>query len=326
MLSIFRTNQLLVSALLLVFIAVLRAYPFFFPIEWEAPKYGLLSAHIYQMTSQISWIAFLSASILVFLQGIIVNGMASFHRLDKEVTMIPGLVYVTLCSIIPEFLVLSPMLIANTFLLIAILELLQTYKKTACNDRIFNAGFWLAIASLCYVPYLGFALGMIIGLGILRPFKIGERIVFLGGIIVPYFLTGVAFFWLGDLHAFWDIQFGAVGEIKFFPLVLSLSAGLKVLLFVILIVLAVISYGVYSAKKNIDVQKKIDIFYWIMLSSLLIFAFHQAFYLEQLLALVIPLGVFISLNLTAIASRWAETWYFFMILLALLMQYYPYLV
>ena len=326
MLSIFRTNQLLVSALLLVFIAVLRAYPFFFPIEWEAPKYGLVSAHIYQMTGQTSWVAFLSASILVFLQGIIINSLTSFHRLDREITMIPGLIYITLCSIIPAFLVLSPVLIANTFLLIAILELLKTYKKAACNDRIFNIGFWLAIASFCYVPYLGFALGIMIGLGILRPFKIGERITFLCGIIVPYFLTGVAFFWLDDLHVFWDIQFGAVGEIEFFPLVFSLSLGLKILLFVILIVVALISYSIYSAKKNIDVQKKIDIFYWIMLSSLLIFAFHQAFYLEQLFALVIPLGIFLSLNLTAIANRWAEIWYFFVILAILLVQYSPYLV
>jgi hypothetical protein len=58
----------------------------------------------------------------------------------------------------------------------------------------------------------------------------------------------------------------------------------------------------------------------------LIFAFHQAFYLEQLLALGIPLGIFLSLNLTAIANRWAETWYFLAILSILLIQYYPYLV
>ena len=326
MLSIFRTNQLFVSALLLLFIAILRAYPFFFPIEWEAPKHGLLAAHIYQFTGQNSFVAYLSASILLFFQAVIVNMMASIHRLDREVTMIPGLIYITLCSILPEFLIFSPVLIANTFLLLAILELLQTYKKTACSDRIFNVGFWLAIASFCYVPYLGFTLGMMIGLRILRPFRLGERIAFFSGVIIPYFLLGVSFYLMDDLHHFWEVQFAGVGVISFFPLALSFSSVLKILLFVLFIALTVLSYRVYTAKKNIDVQKKIDIFYWVLLSSLLIFAFHQAFYLEQLLALGIPLGIFLSLNLTAIANRWAETWYFLAILSILLIQYYPYLV
>lgn len=326
MLSIFRTNQLLVSALLLVFIAVLRAYPFFFPIEWEAPKYGLVSAHIYQMTGQTSWVAFLSASILVFLQGIIINSLTSFHRLDREITMIPGLIYITLCSILPEFLVFSPVLIANTFLLIATLELLKTYKNAACSDRIFNVGFWLTIASFCYVPYLGFTLGMMIGFRILRPFRFGERIAFFSGIIIPYFLTGVSFYLMDDFHVFWEMQFAEIGVINFFPLALSLSSALKISLFILLIVLAVVSYRLYTAKKNIDVQKKIDVFFWLLFSSLFIFAFHQALYMEQLLALGIPLSIFLSLNLTAIANRWAEIWYFFVILSILLVQYYPYLV
>ncbi len=326
MLSIFRTNQLAVSLLLLFFLAGLWAHTFVFPADWVAPDHGWLSKVVYGWIGKQSWLAKVIAILLLFIQAALINLIAMGHRLDREINMYPGLFFVIFCSIIPGLLGLSPVHMGNLFILLALMNLLNAYKKPNVADSIFNIGLWIGVASLFYQPFLAFILFAFIGLQILRAYKFSERIILLSGVFVPYFLLGTYFFFIGHLDSFIDLQFSPFGKFKWLTQPLGLDLVLQLGIIFILLVVIIFSYGMHTSKKGIDVQKKIDIFYWMMFIAVLSFVVFPRLILDQLLLMAIPFGTLLALSFSSLANRWAESWFFILLLLVLLFQYYPLLV
>ena len=262
MLTFFRTNQVFYSLLLIFYILLMRFSVFLAPFRWTPSGEGVLSEMVYTWVGSQQIISHVIAIVLLMIQGFIVNGIAINHRLSNEVNLFPGLFYVLMACLIPDFLYLSPVLLANTFFLIALNELFVTYKNPACADRIFNAGFWVGVASLFYFPYLFFLFVLIIGHNILRAFNFQELFMILIGMLMPYLLTGLYFFWFNQLDVFWEHQF--VRNIGFFSAGSGLHSWdgyLKALLFMLLVGFVVFSNNAYLIKKNIQVQKKMK--HWI---------------------------------------------------------------
>lgn len=79
-------------------------------------------------TNQPFWSA-VSAAVLVFLQALIVNGMADSFRLMNDRNWLPGLGYALAASALPDFQFLSPPLIAATFVALAVRTIFLTYKS-----------------------------------------------------------------------------------------------------------------------------------------------------------------------------------------------------
>ena len=75
------------------------------------------------------------------------NIIIAKFRMASSVSLFPGLFYVLLVSMLPEFLTLSPALLANTFFIIAIWELFETYRKNEVSGNIVN--------SMHVVSYIG---------------------------------------------------------------------------------------------------------------------------------------------------------------------------
>lgn len=326
MLAFFRTNQVYYNILLIFYILLLRFSVFIAPFEWQPSGQGLLSELIYAAIGSQQLISHVTAMLLLLIQGFVVNLLVLDGRLANESNQFPGLFFVLAACIIPDFLYLSPVLIGNTFFLIALAEMMSTYKNPACSDRIFNAGLLTGVASLCYFPFLFFAIVLLAALAILRTLNLQEILVIFTGLLLPYFLTGIYFFWFDRLDYFLDVQFNRnLGFFSYSNRLNGWSDYLKIFVFAGMIVFVLVNNGAYLYKKNIQAQKKISIFYWVMIAAGLAAPFQVNLTFEHLLLLAPALGVLISFTFTMMKPQWAESIHFLVLLLVLSLQFVPWL-
>jgi len=306
-LSLFRTNQIAFNLLLIVYIFLVRASAFFTTVPKE--NYigqGVLSDGLHNMVGSNSISALILASILIFLQALLINIIVAKFRLGTSVSLFPGLFYALVASMIPEFLALSPALLANTFFILALWELFETYRKNNIAGHIVNVGFWIGVASLFYFSEVIFLLLAVIGLSVLRAFRLRELIMLLIGFIVPYIISVVYFFWYDQLGDFWQNHVLNGFSFLDFALEANLKSYILLGLFLLLGLIALFSLNSYYAKKNIQAQKNISVLYWALLFAAISAVFQPQLQFYHFLLFMPPLGIFLSFNFLKMKPKFAE--------------------
>ena len=294
------------------------------PFKWNPSGEGLLSHLLYDWIGSQTMLAHSLAILLLVIHGFLINSIVIGGRLSNEVNLFPGVFYVLISCLLPDFLYLSPVLIGNTFVLIALSELFSTYKVASCADRIFNVGFWTGVASLFYFPFIFYFILINAGLNILRAYNIHERLILLIGLIMPFFLAWMYYFAVGRFDFFWETQFSNnFSFLNFGGDSSEWEVYVKAILFLLAILFVIVNNGAYLAKRNIQSQKKISILYWVMFSSLVGAFFQANLSFEHLIMLAPPLGVFLAFSFTNMKSQWAESIHFLIVLLALTLQWVP---
>lgn len=294
------------------------------PFVWTPSGTGVLSEWLYGWAGWQSLGAQILAIVLLLVQGFLVNMIAINNRLPNEINLFPGVFYVLVSCLLPDFLYLSPVLIGNTFILIAIIELFATYKNPACADKIFNAGFWIGVASLFYFPFIFCIIFLIVGLGILRAFNTRERLMSLTGLFMPYLLAGMYYYAKDGFDVFWKIQVSDnLSFLSFGGIESGWNTYVNIALFALMLIYVLVDSNAYFAKRNIQVQKKIGILYWVMASALVGLFFQKNLSFEHLLMLAPSLGIFLAFTFTGMKRQWAESVHFLLVLGALALQFIP---
>jgi hypothetical protein len=119
------------------------------------------------------------------------------YRMITKPTFLPGMAYLLITSLLPEWSYLSASLVANTFIIWAFIKLFELYNLPAANSKIFNIGLLLGLASFFFFPSLFFAICLLFGIMIMRPFRLNELVLLLFGIAAPYYFYAV-FLFLND--------------------------------------------------------------------------------------------------------------------------------
>ena len=136
----------------------------------------------------------LLAVVMLFMQGVYLNGIAERRRLYLQSTYVPLFCAVSVSALLPANAVFSPVLLALWPVLWALDLILAFPQPQHPRANIFNAGFLLSLAALIYFPAIGFLLLFIIALLLFRPLNAGEWIVGLLGYMTPfYFTAGILF-------------------------------------------------------------------------------------------------------------------------------------
>lgn len=296
MLGFFRTNQLAANLFLIIYVLVLRTSGLLATEVWEPSSAGILSSVIYNYVGTHGWLPDLVALILVLLQALLLNVLAARFRISKEVTMFPGVFYILLMSTLPSFLHLSPVLMGNTFLIMALTSLFNAYKKASVAGSIFNAGFWIGVASLFYFSNFIFLILAILGLTALRNIRLNEIFMVITGVIIPLFLAGTVYFLSDDWTNFYQTTFINGFGFWDFNWVNVWSNYVPLVLFGLLILTVLFSPNIYFQKQSIRSQKNIQILYYFIFISFLTVFFQKGIRLEQLLLLAIPLSLMLPLN------------------------------
>lgn len=326
MLSIFRTNQILTGILLLPYVLLLYASVLFVPqVSSDPESYGILSEFIYNWLGDRTLMSNIVAGLLLWLQSFMINFISLRHRLQNELNLLPGLFYIFLCSCIPDFLYLSPILMGNTFFIIALAQIMESYKKTAVAEKIFNVGFWLGVAGLFYFSFNILIIWGIIGVGLLRGFRVNEILQVVSGLIVVLLLAGTIYYWNGDFDVFLSKQFTSNLSFWDFGSKLDYSIWIKGGIIALLVIIAFFSFSKFVSKRIMQVQRKISVIYRALFVILITLLFQAGISIEHLLMFMVPLSFFMSIYFTDMKRSLAETLHLILLVAVLVFQFQPFL-
>ncbi len=158
---------------------------------------GLLYQALLQLLAagnQHSLTASLVAFALLYAQALMINYGVNEHRLTQKFTFLPAMAYLLTTSLLPEWNLLSPPLMASTLIIWALLKLFRTYNQQAALGTLFNTGLILGLASMVFFPSAAFVFCLLLGILILRPFRVNELLLFLMGTLTPYYFYAVYLF------------------------------------------------------------------------------------------------------------------------------------
>lgn len=134
----------------------------------------------------------------------VLNFIMHQHQILIKKSWLPALLFLVLSSSTKGFLWLNPQLIAGIFILLSLYFLLETYRMDNAIILIFNAGFFIGMATLFYFPSIVFILFSIIAIILLRPFTFRDwLIMLLGSTIMPIYVC-VYYFWHNQLYIKWQ--------------------------------------------------------------------------------------------------------------------------
>lgn len=320
MLTLFRTNQPLANILLLFYLGILRASSFIHPATVAPPSQGILTAWMFAELPPLSITANIAAFLLVFFQATALNITIARYRVATEVSLLPGVFYCLFSCLMPDFLVLSSVLLANTFVILALFYLFDTYKNSYVAGRIFDAGLWLGVASLFHFSYVLFIVWGIIGLGILRGLRGKEFLMFIIGYAVPFFLLSVYCFWHGILpqignHFFNNINFFSFSRYE------SPTLYIKIGVIALILLLTIGASTQFFSRRNMTVQKYLSILYWLILFGGATVFIQTGVGLVHFLTVAVPVGVLLSMVFQRISTATAEALHMLFLMVALILQF-----
>lgn len=199
MIGIFKQKSPANIILLFVFGVLLKLPMFLHPhITLEKPGDGLLYRQILRFLHSFS----LSSSILfpiiaftfLYIQAMMLTRFIAMQRMMSRSTYFPGMAYLLITSLLPEWNYFSAPLLVNTILLFALSALFRIYNQPKAKGTIFNVGLALGVASFLFSPSLAFVLWILLALMVMRPFRLNEWLLCILGIITPFYFYSVYLF------------------------------------------------------------------------------------------------------------------------------------
>lgn len=188
---------------MLFIIGVLLKLPSFFggtqPIIKERDSFTYL--YIVNMIKPVAYIFpsiySIIAFLLIFLQAYLITIFINNNRLMNKANFLPGMAYMLITSLLPEFNMLSSPLIISTLFIAIFIIIFSAHNEKITRGSIFNTGLILGVATLLFLPSAIFIIWVYIALGTLRPFKLNEWLLLLFGLITPYYFLSI-FLYLSD--------------------------------------------------------------------------------------------------------------------------------
>jgi len=130
----------------------------------------------------------------LFTQALMLTHFMNSQRMFSRSTYMPGMAYMLITSLIPEWNYFSAPLLINTILLFVLSRLFIIYNQQQASGTIYNIGLSLGIASFIYFPALTFIIWILLALMVMRPFRINEWVICILGITTPFYFYAIYLF------------------------------------------------------------------------------------------------------------------------------------
>jgi hypothetical protein len=264
---------------------------------------------------------YLLSTFLVFIQAAMLNRLAIRQSLTGELNLFPGLCYILLTALHPAFTGISSILLANTFVLVALGYLFDALKKERQNETRFLAGLWLAVTALLYTPYIVLVIFGLIAISMLKTIKIKDVFQYMTGYITPFFIGWMLrFIFTSDLNPGIRDMIGELGLPGFEP-INQIADIVAFSIIGLILLICLLGYSQIISRKNIHARKKIDIMYALIFFAASMVFFSPALTVQILMTLMIPLALFVAILLRMIRHpAIAESIHFILFVAALLTQ------
>ena len=326
MLQFFRNNQLTTLPLIILYFLALHLGLFFQPIAMpnSVSDWNVLMQYAWHIigwnsiTMHIFWIV----AILVQVFGL--NALINYYKLSRRFTYITTLGVILTYSFLPHQAKAFPILLGNICIGFSIFNLFNAYVEKASNAPIFNATAWMTLAGFFYTPFFLFSIVLLLGMYTLRGYHLKENIVFVLGIIVPFILMSTIQFLMGNFEHWSKVEL--IDKWQFLEIAAFTNLSFQSIVSILAYVL--VNFWLWSIswrleqKTTLQEKSYINILYIALLIGALSLPISGTVEIYKLMILATPMSLLLGLGLQAIQSnRIAEIWHWFLIGLALLVQY-----
>ena len=295
MLEIFRRNRFFNSLLLLPYTVLVRIWGAFNEAPPEFAIKGVLSDWLIGGLEPGGGLSLTLSILVVYAQVLMLNRLVIRNRLTGEMTLFPGVFYVLLVSFFPMYNGLSTPLLANTFVILGFDYLMATHKSSGTASKIFTAAFWLSAAFMTYFGYATMIACGLIGLTMLRTIKLQQIFQYLLGVLAPIAIIAMVDYLLSsNINAF-SAHFSEQYGFFSFDFDKGYALYAQIALFATLIIISLLRYNAFTWKTNIQVQKRINLMYWMMFFILGIVFFQSKISYEEWTTISMPLAVFMAM-------------------------------
>lgn len=131
---------------------------------------------------------------LIFLQAVLLTGFINSQRMMSRPNYFPGMAYMLITSLFPEWNYFSAPLLINFILALVLTRLFKIYNQPNALGSVFNIGLALGIAAFIFFPAITFIIWILLALAIMRPFRLNEWIVCIVGVTCPLYFYAVYLF------------------------------------------------------------------------------------------------------------------------------------
>lgn len=103
----------------------------------------------------------------------------------------PGMAYLLITCLFPEWNYFSAPLIVNSILLYILSALFRIYNQENAKATIFNIGLALGISGFIFFPSLTFIIWILLALMVMRPFRLNEWVLCILGLTTPFYFYAI---------------------------------------------------------------------------------------------------------------------------------------
>ncbi|HEY4290270.1 MAG TPA: DUF6427 family protein [Puia sp.] len=294
MIGIFR-QKTPANALLLLFYALVLKFPLFLHPVTPAlhPEDNYLYRVILRGLDSVFHNAPILYSLLTFLllifQATLFNRITNHHKVLPKPNFLPGMSYILITSLLPDWNHFSAPLLINTIMIWVWYRMMELYNSQRPGTAIFNIGVWTGIVSLLYIPAVAFLLLVLSGLLTMRPFRVREWFVGLLGFTFPYYFLFL-FLYLSGHWSWSDIVPRIVFTVPAFPSSIWITLGIVWLIVPFII-------GGYFVQKNlskflIQIRKSWSLLLLFLLVAVIIILINRVNSYENWIIMAVPFAAF----------------------------------
>lgn len=158
--------------------------------------------------------AFWLNSFLLAFNAFYINSILQKYDIMSEKSYLPSFFYLLISLSSLQLSTFSPPLLASFFLLFVIQKTLSYLKKEDVNE-MYDAGFFLGLASFCYMPSLMLSVSLFLTLLFFTRSNGKAYLLFALGIVFPWLLLSVVYLWKGGLWEMYVILLGKYFGIRY---------------------------------------------------------------------------------------------------------------
>lgn len=137
------------------------------------------------------WLFPVITFIFLFTQAIMLSRIINNRRMTSTPGYLPGMSYLLITSLFPEWNYFSAPLLCNTIFLLVLSGVFKVYNIQNAKGTLFNTGLGLGIAGFLFAPSFSFIIWVFLALGIMRPFRLNEWLILIIGITTPFYFYAV---------------------------------------------------------------------------------------------------------------------------------------
>ena len=295
------------NALLLLVYALVLKFPLF--LHPQVPVLHKEDNYLYRLL--LRWLdsAFHNTPVLfailtfllLFTQATLFNRICNYHKLLPRPNFLPGISYILVSSLLPDWNHFSAPLLINSLMIWIWYRMISLYNNNRPDAAIFNIGLLTGMVTLLYVPALFFLVLVFFALLIMRPFRIREWLMGLLGFTFPYYFLFIILF-ITNQWSWKNILPSVTITLPVMPHFLLISLGIMLLIIPFMI-------GGYFVQANlnkmlIQVRKSWSLTLLYLMVAVFVILINRADSYENWIVVAVPFALFHAAAYFYASDKW----------------------